>query len=84
MVQVVSDFGFGARRKSREEFVNTFEVVYFLKRSRILGEDVCLMRRYPGDWQVQIHFAFGNSGHSICRNARPAVLLTCEGIQHGM
>lgn len=50
--QVVSDFGFGARKKSREDLVNTFEVVYFLKRSRILGEDVCLMRRYPGDWQV--------------------------------
>jgi len=52
VVQVVSDFGFGARKKSREDLVNTFEVVYFLKRSRILGEDVCLMRRYPGDWQV--------------------------------
>lgn len=52
VVQVISDFGFGARKKSREDLVSTFEVVYFIKRSRILGEDVCLMRRYPSDWQV--------------------------------
>lgn len=56
--QVVSDFGFGAKKKQREDLVNTFEVVYFLKRSRILGEDVCLMRRYPGDWQVLLHLIF--------------------------
>lgn len=56
--QVVSDFGFGAKKREREDLVNTFEVVYFLKRSRILGEDVCLMRRYPGDWQVLFHLIF--------------------------
>ena len=52
MVQVVSDFGFGARKKAREDLVNSFEVAYFLKRSRMLGEDVCILRRYPGNWQV--------------------------------
>lgn len=49
---MISDFGFGARRKTREDFVNSFEMVYFLKRMRMLGEDVRILRRYPGNWQV--------------------------------
>nr|XP_024394691.1 uncharacterized protein LOC112291477 isoform X2 [Physcomitrium patens] len=63
--QIVSDFGFGARKKAREDLVNTFEVVYFLKRSRILGEDVCLMRRYPGDWQVFVIDEAGGTNECV-------------------
>ncbi|CAK9207812.1 unnamed protein product [Sphagnum jensenii] len=61
--QVISDFGFGARRKTREDFVNSFEMVYFLKRMRMLGEDVRILRRYPGNWQV---FVGGPTGSNVC------------------
>ncbi|GJP43415.1 hypothetical protein CLOM_g2877 [Closterium sp. NIES-68] len=50
--QVVSDFGFGSKRKSAEEFLETFLTVYSLKRTRIRSRDVTLIKCFPGDWQV--------------------------------
>jgi hypothetical protein len=66
MGQVISDFGFGARRKTREDFVNSFEMVYFLKRMRMLGEDVRILRRYPGNWQVVPTLNFPAGSPTIC------------------
>ena len=50
--QVVSEFGFGDRRKLREEFVDSFETVFFQKEFSIFNDRVVLLRCYPGDWQV--------------------------------
>ncbi|GLJ51696.1 hypothetical protein SUGI_1098740 [Cryptomeria japonica] len=58
--QVISDFGFGEQRKQREKFVQSFSNVYFLKQIRILGEDVRLLKSYPGIWQVFVIEKGGN------------------------
>ncbi|GBG77440.1 hypothetical protein CBR_g23889 [Chara braunii] len=50
--QVVSDFGFGAKKRAAEAFVGSFTPTYFLKQLRILGEEVRILRRYPDGWQV--------------------------------
>jgi hypothetical protein len=56
--QVISDFGFGEQRKAREEFVASFSMVYHLKQMRVMGEDVRLLKCYPGKWQVSppVHY----------------------------
>ncbi|KAL2632410.1 hypothetical protein R1flu_017096 [Riccia fluitans] len=69
--QVISDFGFGSRRKNREDFVNTFQIVYCLKQLRILGEDVRLLKRYPGEWQVFVVDASGNGECIAVEPERP-------------
>lgn len=61
--QVISDFGFGAQRKQREEFVTRFNIVYYLKQLRILGEDVRVLKCYPGKWQI---FVVDSKGDSDC------------------
>lgn len=61
--QVISDFGFGDQRKQREKFVQSFSNVYFLKQTRILGEDVRLLKSYPGLWQV---FVINKGGEAEC------------------
>ena len=66
--QVISDFGFGKYRKQAEAFVNSLEYVYFLKRMRIMGDEVRILRCYPGFWQV---YCMGDS-------ARDSRLLAVE------
>ncbi|KAL4420712.1 hypothetical protein ABPG75_010368 [Micractinium tetrahymenae] len=67
--QVISDFGIGRARKAAERFVAAFEEVYYLRRVRVFGDDVRIMRCYPGQWQV--HFVPASP-----REER--VLLSCE------
>lgn len=50
--QVVSDFGFGKQRALSERFINSLEYVYYLQRIRIMGDEVRVLRCYPGKWQV--------------------------------
>lgn len=50
--QVISDFGIGRARKAAERFVAALEEVYCLRRVRIFGDDVRILRCYPGQWQV--------------------------------
>lgn len=38
--QAVSDFGFGPWKRRKEEFVATFQDVFFLKQFRIFGDNV--------------------------------------------
>jgi len=52
--QIVSDFGFGRSRRAAERFVNSLEEVYYLRRVRVLGDEIRVLRCYPGRWQV--HF----------------------------
>ena len=37
--QVVSDFGFGAKRRDCEKFLRGFQDVYYLKQQRISGDE---------------------------------------------
>ena len=50
--QVVSDFGFGRARRRAELFISGYERTYYLRRVRILGDDVRVFKCYPGPWQV--------------------------------
>ncbi|KAL4855618.1 hypothetical protein ACK3TF_003942 [Chlorella vulgaris] len=50
--QVISDFGIGRARKAAERFVAALEEVYCLRRVRVFGDDVRILRCYPGQWQV--------------------------------
>ena len=50
--QVISDFGFGPQRRRSEKFINSLEYVYYLERIRIMGDEVRVLRCYPGKWQV--------------------------------
>ncbi|KAL4451370.1 hypothetical protein ABPG77_009442 [Micractinium sp. CCAP 211/92] len=67
--QVISDFGIGRARKAAERFVAGFEEIYYLRRVRVFGDDVRIMRSYPGQWQV--HFVPASP-------AEETVLLACE------
>lgn len=49
-LQVVSDFGFGAKKRDSEEFLKSFVVTYSLKSSRVRGSDVTIVRSYPSEW----------------------------------
>ena len=58
--QVVSDFGIGAGRRAAEEFVASFASVYDVKTMRMRGEEVRILRCYPGDWQVRTRTCISN------------------------
>uniref|UniRef100_A0A6T7UQQ4 DUF1995 domain-containing protein n=2 Tax=Pyramimonas obovata TaxID=1411642 RepID=A0A6T7UQQ4_9CHLO len=59
--QVISDFGFGPWRERRESFINSFEPAYCLKSFRVLGENVRILRGYPGTWKV---YAISEAGEA--------------------
>ncbi|CAI7897720.1 unnamed protein product, partial [Closterium sp. NIES-54] len=62
--QVVSDFGFGSKRKHAEEFLDTFLTAYSLKRNRIRSYDVTIVKCFPGDWQVYMSDDSGSGSDS--------------------
>lgn len=38
--QVISDFGFGAKRRDCEKFLGGFQDVYYLRQQRISGDEI--------------------------------------------
>ena len=38
--QVISDFGFGAKRRDCEKFLTAFQDVYYLRQQRISGDEI--------------------------------------------
>ena len=62
-----ADFGFGKSRKQAERFVASFDDVYYLRRVRVFGDDIRVLRCYPGQWQV--HYV---------TPGREVLLLGCE------
>lgn len=69
--QIVSDFGFGSSRRSAERFVSSLEDVYYLKRVRVLGDEVRVLRCYPGRWQVHFIRSAGESELLSLEDDRP-------------
>lgn len=47
-----SDCRFGKGRADAEKFLGALQDVYCLERVRILGDDLRLLKCYPGNWQV--------------------------------
>ena len=52
--QVVSDFGFGQLKTLRENFVESFEDVFFMKQISVFSDVVIVMRCYGTEWQVHL------------------------------
>jgi hypothetical protein len=48
-----SDFGFGPWRAESEKLVASLEPTYAFKTLRIYGDDIRLLKAYPGQWQVR-------------------------------
>jgi hypothetical protein len=59
--QVVSDFGFGSTRRAAERYVASLDEVYYLRRIRVLGDEVRVLRCYPSRWQVHYVRAAGDT-----------------------
>ncbi len=47
-----ADFGFGQARRRAEQFIRLFEEIYCLRRVRVRGEEVRILKCYPSTWQV--------------------------------
>ena len=45
---------FGRGRSDAEKFLAALQDVYCLERVRVLGDDIRLLKCYPGDWQVSL------------------------------
>ena len=43
---------FGKGRRDAEDFVRSFEDVFFMQRRRVLGDNVRLLKCFGGKWQV--------------------------------
>jgi Domain of unknown function (DUF1995) len=59
--QVVSDFGFGRTRRAAERYVASLDEIYYLRRIRVLGDEVRVLRCYPSRWQVHYVRAAGDT-----------------------
>ncbi|GMH35256.1 hypothetical protein BSKO_03124 [Bryopsis sp. KO-2023] len=70
--QVISDFGFGVLRKIREDFVDTFEDVFFMKRISVFSDVVLILRSYPFDWQVHFVHPSGDMEMIGMTRSRPS------------
>lgn len=46
---------FGRARSDAEKFLAALQDVYCLERVRVLGDDIRLLKCYPGDWQVSLN-----------------------------
>jgi hypothetical protein len=52
---LVSEFGFGSRKEAAMALVDSFEPTYWFKQLRVAGDDLRLLRAYPGKWQVRTY-----------------------------
>jgi hypothetical protein len=59
--QIVSDFGFGNARRAAERYVASLDEIYYLRRIRVLGDEVRVLRCYPSRWQVHYVRAAGDT-----------------------
>mmetsp|Transcript_15529 Transcript_15529/g.40161 ORF Transcript_15529/g.40161 Transcript_15529/m.40161 type:complete len:325 (-) Transcript_15529:184-1158(-) len=79
--QIISDFGIGPWKKASEEFVESFEDVYYFKQTRITGDDCRVLRSYPGKWQVHVQDAEGNSPCVAMEDVKPSYVRLQEILQ---
>jgi hypothetical protein len=50
---LVSEFGFGSRKEAAMALVDSFEPTYWFTQIRVAGDELRLLRAYPGKWQVR-------------------------------
>ena len=85
--QIVSDFGWGPSKKANEEFVDSFEWVYYCRQVRINGDTTIVQRAYPGKWQVHVLNAKGERPCVSVEDKRPSYQRLeeiCRGVPGSM
>lgn len=70
--QVISDFGFGAKRRDCENFLGAFQDVYYLRQQRISGDEILVLRSYPDPWQVHLIKARGGDEFIHSQETKPS------------
>ncbi|GFR50904.1 hypothetical protein Agub_g13201 [Astrephomene gubernaculifera] len=65
---LVSDFGFGARRQEAERFIASFQPTYSLKQLRVYGDTVRTLKAHPNRWQLHLARRAGSSSSSRAGN----------------
>eukprot|EP00879_Flechtneria_rotunda_P003240 GHRR01003463.1.p1 GENE.GHRR01003463.1~~GHRR01003463.1.p1 ORF type:complete len:292 (+),score=64.75 GHRR01003463.1:691-1566(+) len=56
-----NDFGFGARRDTALQLIDSFQPTYWLKQLRVTGDDLRVLRAHPGKWQVYVALKDGSN-----------------------
>lgn len=82
--QVVSDFGFGKNRRAAERYVASLDEIYYLRRIRVLGDEVRVLRCYPSRWQVHYVRTAGDTELISVEHEKPTyqrVLEILKGVQ---
>jgi hypothetical protein len=82
--QIVSDFGFGKNRRTAERYVASLDEIYSLRRIRVLGDEVRVLRCYPSRWQVHYVRAAGDMELISVEQEKPTyqrVLEILQGVQ---
>ncbi|KAF8073061.1 hypothetical protein HT031_000722 [Scenedesmus sp. PABB004] len=49
-----NDFGWGSRKDAALALVESFTPTYWLRQSRVAGDDLRVLRAHPGQWQVHL------------------------------
>lgn len=80
--QVVSDFGFGRSRKVAERYIDSLEEVYYLRRVRVLGDEVRVLRCYPAQWQVYYVRSAGETELVAVEHEKPTYQRLLELLQN--
>jgi hypothetical protein len=50
----MNDFGYGSGKAAAESLIATFQPSYVLKQLRVTGDELRVLRAFPGKWQVHI------------------------------
>ena len=79
--QIVSDFGFGRSRRSAERYIASLEEVYYLRRIRVLGDEVRVLRCYPAQWQVHYVRSAGETELVAVEQEKPTYQRLLELLQ---
>jgi hypothetical protein len=70
--QLAPEFGFGAAARADERYVASLEPAYVLRRARVAGAELRVLRAYPGPWQVHLlRGARGGGALLAADGARP-------------
>ncbi|KAG2447762.1 hypothetical protein HYH02_007220 [Chlamydomonas schloesseri] len=69
---LVSDFGFGARKEASERFIASFADTYSLRQWRVYGDQLRTLRAYPNRWQVHLVQGRNASECIATREAAPS------------
>lgn len=68
---LLSDFGFGPWRAESEALVTSLKPSYQFKQMRVYGDDLRILKAYPGQWQVHALDRAGGSQLVAAQDDQP-------------